>query len=74
MTQFESLLLKTGVSTDELEIFRALARERKAPLWDVLLDEKRVSETLSFALRFLGVDVELDTPSRMLREALGKSS
>jgi len=38
------------------------------------LDEKRVSETLLFALRFLGVDVELDSPSRMLHEALGKSS
>lgn len=37
------------------------------------LDEKRVSETLSFALRFLGTEVALDTPSRMLREALGKS-
>lgn len=38
------------------------------------LDEKRVSETLSFALRFLGTEVALDTPSRMLHEALGKSS
>jgi glutamyl-Q tRNA(Asp) synthetase len=38
------------------------------------LDETRVSETLSFALRFLEVDVELDTPPRMLHEALGKSS
>jgi len=38
------------------------------------LDEKRVSETLSFALRFLGIEVALDTPSRMLREALGRSS
>jgi glutamyl-Q tRNA(Asp) synthetase len=37
------------------------------------LDEKRVSETLSFALRFLGVDVDLDSPSRMLHEALVKS-
>ncbi|MEA2329615.1 MAG: glutamyl-Q tRNA(Asp) synthetase, partial [Thermoanaerobaculia bacterium] len=38
------------------------------------LDENRVSETLSFALRFLGVEVDLDSPSRMLLEALGKSS
>ena len=38
------------------------------------LDEKRISETLSFALRFLGIDVVLDTLSRMLQEALGKSS
>jgi glutamyl-Q tRNA(Asp) synthetase len=38
------------------------------------LDEKRVSETLSFALQFLGVEVELDSPSRMLLEALGESS
>jgi len=37
------------------------------------LDEKGISETLSFALRFLGFDVRLDTPSRMLHEALGKS-
>src|SRR5258706_4091373 len=35
------------------------------------LDEQRVSESLSFALRFLGTEVALDTPSRMLREALG---
>jgi glutamyl-Q tRNA(Asp) synthetase len=38
------------------------------------LDEKRVSETLGFALRFLDIEVELDSPSRMLIEALGKSS
>ncbi|MGA8809001.1 MAG: tRNA glutamyl-Q(34) synthetase GluQRS [Thermoanaerobaculia bacterium] len=37
------------------------------------LDEKRIRETLSFALQFLGVKVGLDSPSRMLREALGKS-
>jgi glutamyl-Q tRNA(Asp) synthetase len=34
------------------------------------LDEQRVSETLSFALRFLGVEIGLDTPLRMLQEAL----
>jgi glutamyl-Q tRNA(Asp) synthetase len=34
------------------------------------LDEKRVSETLAFALRFLGIEVAIDTPSRMLAEAL----
>jgi glutamyl-Q tRNA(Asp) synthetase len=33
------------------------------------LDEKRVSETLSFALRFLGIDVAPDSPARMLEEA-----
>jgi glutamyl-Q tRNA(Asp) synthetase len=38
------------------------------------LDETRVRETLSFALRFLGIDVDLDSPSRMLQEALAKSS
>jgi glutamyl-Q tRNA(Asp) synthetase len=38
------------------------------------LDEKRVSETLHGALRFLGIEAALDTPSRMLAEALGKSS
>jgi glutamyl-Q tRNA(Asp) synthetase len=38
------------------------------------LDENRVRETLSFALRFLGIDVDLDSPSRMLQEALAKSS
>jgi len=38
------------------------------------LDEKRVSETLAFALRFLGIEVALDSPARMLIEALGKSS
>jgi glutamyl-Q tRNA(Asp) synthetase len=38
------------------------------------LDENRVRETLSFALRFLGTEVALDSPSRMLAEALGKSS
>jgi len=37
------------------------------------LDEKRVSETLWFALRFLGVDVDHDSPSRMLHEALVKN-
>jgi glutamyl-Q tRNA(Asp) synthetase len=37
------------------------------------LDEQRVSETLSFALRFLGVEVDLDSPSRILHEALVKS-
>jgi len=35
------------------------------------LDEKRISETLAFALRFLGIEVALDTPARMLSEALG---
>src|SRR5258708_7435112 len=35
------------------------------------LDEKRVRETLAFALGFLGLDVGHDTPSRMLAEALG---
>ena len=34
------------------------------------LDEKRVAETLAFALRFLGIEVALDTPSRMLEKAL----
>jgi glutamyl-Q tRNA(Asp) synthetase len=34
------------------------------------LGEQRVSESLSFALRFLGTDVALDTPARMLHEAL----
>jgi glutamyl-Q tRNA(Asp) synthetase len=38
------------------------------------LDENRVRETLSFALQFLGIIVDLDTPSRMLIEALRKSS
>jgi glutamyl-Q tRNA(Asp) synthetase len=38
------------------------------------LDEDRVRETLSFALRFLGVDVDLDSPSRMLAEAMARSS
>jgi glutamyl-Q tRNA(Asp) synthetase len=37
------------------------------------LDENRVRETLSFALRFLGIEVELDTPSRMLLAAVEKS-
>ncbi len=35
------------------------------------LDERRVAETLAFALRFLGVEVVPDTPERMLSEALG---
>jgi glutamyl-Q tRNA(Asp) synthetase len=35
------------------------------------LDEKKVAETLAFALRFLGVDVAPETPERMLGEALG---
>jgi glutamyl-Q tRNA(Asp) synthetase len=34
------------------------------------LDEKRVSETLHVALRFLSIEVALDTPSRMLAKAL----
>ena len=38
------------------------------------LDERRVAETLSFALEFLGVTVDPDSPSRMLQEALAKSS
>ena len=33
------------------------------------LDEKRVIETLAFALRILGADVAHDTPARMLAEA-----
>jgi glutamyl-Q tRNA(Asp) synthetase len=36
------------------------------------LDEHRVAETLSFALRVLGVDVVPDTPEQMLAEGLGK--
>ncbi len=35
------------------------------------LDEKKVAETLAFALGFIGVNVALDTPERMLYEALG---
>jgi len=38
------------------------------------LDEKRVSETLQFALQFLGIDVALDSPARMLEEAICVSS
>ncbi|HEV7573599.1 MAG TPA: tRNA glutamyl-Q(34) synthetase GluQRS [Thermoanaerobaculia bacterium] len=38
------------------------------------LDENRIRETLSFALQFLGIEVALDSPSRMLQEALGNSS
>jgi len=38
------------------------------------LDKTRVRETLSFALEFLGVTVDPDSPSRMLQEALAKSS
>lgn len=38
------------------------------------LDEKRISETLSFALRFLGIDIAPDTPSRMLAEGLAKAA
>jgi glutamyl-Q tRNA(Asp) synthetase len=37
------------------------------------LDENRVRETLSFALQFLGIEVELDSPSRMLLAASDKS-
>ncbi len=44
MTRFESLLLKAGVSADELQIFGGLARERDVPLWDVMLHEKRLTE------------------------------
>ena len=36
------------------------------------LDEKKISETLAFALRFLGVNVAPDTPERMLCEALDR--
>jgi glutamyl-Q tRNA(Asp) synthetase len=38
------------------------------------LDERRVVETLGFAMRVLGVDVGPDTPQRMLAEALAKPS
>jgi len=38
------------------------------------LDERKVAGTLAFALRFLGADVALDTPERMLCEALGPRS
>jgi glutamyl-Q tRNA(Asp) synthetase len=38
------------------------------------LDERRVAETLGYAMRVLGVDVSLDTPQRMLAEALAKPS
>src|SRR3954454_182148 len=34
------------------------------------LDEKQVTETLAFALRFLGIEVAVDTAERMLAEAL----
>jgi glutamyl-Q tRNA(Asp) synthetase len=34
------------------------------------LDEKRIVETLAFALGILGVDVATDTPARMLAESL----
>jgi glutamyl-Q tRNA(Asp) synthetase len=37
------------------------------------LDEARLSETLSFALKLLGIEVDLDSPPRMLREALARS-
>jgi glutamyl-Q tRNA(Asp) synthetase len=36
------------------------------------LDERRVVETLVYALRVLGVDVVRDTPQRMLTEALAR--
>jgi len=38
------------------------------------LNEKRVSETLQFALQFLGINVALDSPSLMLEEAICVSS
>jgi glutamyl-Q tRNA(Asp) synthetase len=37
------------------------------------LDEKRIRETLSFALQFLGINVTPDTPARMLAEGTDKS-
>src|SRR4051812_16768483 len=37
------------------------------------LDNDRVRETLAFALRFLGIEVEFDSPWRMLAEALAKN-
>ena len=36
------------------------------------LDERRIAETLAFALRFLGIDVAADTPERMLCDALDR--
>ncbi len=36
------------------------------------LDERRVAETLAYALGVLGVDAVLDTPERMLAEALAR--
>lgn len=36
------------------------------------LDERRVAETLAYALRVLGVEVVPDTPERMLSEALAR--
>ena len=44
MTQLDGLLLKGGLSGDELQTFRALAREQGVLLWDVLLSEKRITE------------------------------
>ncbi|HEY4640026.1 MAG TPA: glutamate--tRNA ligase family protein, partial [Thermoanaerobaculia bacterium] len=38
------------------------------------LDENRVRETLSFALQFLGVPVDPDSPPRMLQQALANYS
>jgi glutamyl-Q tRNA(Asp) synthetase len=38
------------------------------------LDERRVGETLGYAMRVLGVDVGPDTPERMLAEALAQPS
>ena len=45
-------------------------RDGALPLPD--LDDKRVSETLAFALGFLGADVAIDTPARMLAEGLAR--
>ncbi|MHB0968471.1 MAG: tRNA glutamyl-Q(34) synthetase GluQRS [Thermoanaerobaculia bacterium] len=47
-------------------------RDGALPLPD--LDERRIGETLSLALRVLGIDVAPDTPDRLLEEGLAKFS
>ena len=75
MTQFESLLLKGGLTADELQTFRGLAREQEVRLLDVLLREKRITEeTLAEMFTSLNIPRLRVASASVEPEALAKLS
>ena len=75
MTQFESLLLKGGLTADELQTFRGLAREQEVLLLDVLLREKRITEeTLAEMFTSLNIPRLRVASASVEPEALAKLS